>query len=308
MSRKVTQSSDYDFQVETVRLLTPEGNKSSVFLNRRVDNREELGTCTEHYGLVQNADLINRADEALDRRGMTDYERKISVTDNGSKLRAIYDFKRDADKLVVPEVGDEMGFRLIVQNSFDRSLKVSFALGFLRLACTNGMTTLERELDMVKRHTKKIDINSLLTDQALGEALAKFDDAANVYTEIARKDVTQQQGLNVLQNLQKKNVFSEKVREGIASIWNNPRRDEDGKAGEMRNLYQLYNAGTEWLTSAHHTDSKGNELGTYESRRFELANRVSTSMLKTFEASSRTESRFNRLILAPKSEAIVQTA
>jgi hypothetical protein len=55
MSRKVTQSSDYDFQVETVRLLTPEGNKSSVFLNRRVDNHEELGTCTEHYGLVQNA-------------------------------------------------------------------------------------------------------------------------------------------------------------------------------------------------------------------------------------------------------------
>ena len=212
MSRKVTQSSDYDFQVETVRLLTPEGNKSSVFLNRRVDNHEELGTCTEHYGLVQNADLINRADEALDRRGMTDYERKIYVTDNGSKLRAIYDFKRDADKLVVPEVGDEMGFRLIVQNSFDRSLKVSFALGFLRLACTNGMTTLERELDMVKRHTKKIDINSLLTDQALGEALAKFDDAANVYTEIARKNVTQQQGLNVLQNLQKKNERSRNTR------------------------------------------------------------------------------------------------
>ena len=230
MSRKVTQSSDYDFQVETVRLLTPEGNKSSVFLNRRVDNREELGTCTEHYGLVQNSDLINRADEALDRRGMTDYERKIYVTDNGSKLALFTILSVTLTSWLCQRLV-MMGFRLI-DNSFDRSLKVSFALGFLRLACTNGMTTLERELDMVKRHTKKIDINSLLTDQALGEALAKFDDAANVYTEIARKNVTQQQGLNVLQNLQKKNVFSEKVREGIASIWNNPRRDEDGKAGE----------------------------------------------------------------------------
>ena len=207
MSRKVTQTSDYDFQAETVRLLTPEGNKSSVFLNRRVDTKAELGTCTEHYGLVQNGELLYRADEALERKGMTDYERKIYVTDNGSKLRAIYDFKREKDKLVVPEVGDEMGFRLIVQNSFDRSLKVSFALGFLRLACTNGMTTLESELDMVKRHTQKIDINALLTDQALDEALAKFDDAANVYTSIARVNVTQQQGLNAFAKSSKEKCF-----------------------------------------------------------------------------------------------------
>ena len=111
---------------------------------------------------------------------------------------------------------------------------------------------------------------------------------------------SQEEGLTVLNNLTKKNVLSESIRKGIAEIFNNPRRDEDGKAGELRNLYQLYNAGTEFLTSAHITDSKGNELGTYESRRFERAHSTSQKLLKAFDLAAGNETRLKGLVTPAK--------
>ena len=50
-------------------------------------------------------------------------------------MRTHYDFKNQTRALrrEDPEVGDEVGLRLTLQNSFDRSLRVSFALGMLRL-------------------------------------------------------------------------------------------------------------------------------------------------------------------------------
>ena len=310
MSRKLSTSNDYNYQVETVRLDNPlTGRKSNRFAAVRLDTGEEIGYFSKYYKPIQNADFFGKAEEALDRKGLLSAaERKVFVTDDGSKARVIYDFKRDQDKVVVPEVGDEMGMRLIAQNSFDGSLKISWALGFLRLACTNGMTTMERELDMSARHNQKLDLDTLMADSALDKALNKFDDALNVYTRISRVKISQDQGLVALNNLTKKGTLSESIRKGIAEIFNNPRRDEDGKAGEMRNLYQLYNAGTEFLTSAHITDSKGNELGTYESRRFERAHSTSHKLLKSFDLAAGNENRLKGLLTPAKSETVVATA
>ena len=310
MSRKLNQSNDYNYEVETVRLANPlTGRMSGRYAAVRRDTGEEIGYFSKYYKPIQNADFFGKAEEALDRRGLLDAaEKKVFVTDGGSKARVIYDFKRDTNKLVVPEVGDEMGMRLIAQNSFDGSLKISWALGFLRLACTNGMTTLEREMDMSARHNQKLDLSTLMADTALDKALNRFDDALDVYTRIAKVKVSQEEGLTVLNNLTKKNVLSESIRKGIAEIFNNPRRDEDGKAGELRNLYQLYNAGTEFLTSAHITDSKGNELGTYESRRFERAHSTSQKLLKAFDLAAGNETRLKGLVTPAKNETIVTTA
>ena len=47
-----------DYSVETVSLLTPEGEHSGWMANRRTDTKAVLGVCTERYTLVQNSSLI----------------------------------------------------------------------------------------------------------------------------------------------------------------------------------------------------------------------------------------------------------
>jgi hypothetical protein len=279
-------NANWDYKVEQQPLTRPDGERSKIFANVRTDTGEELGYSTSRYGIVNNADLLGTAETAFENRGLGNYERNIYVTDNGSKVRAIYDFKGDDLRAVVPQVGDVMGFRLSVQNSFDRSLKVSFALGFLRLICTNGMQTMERELSMIKKHNASINIADLITESALDKALEKLKGAADVYASLATVNLTQEQGLTILNNMTPK-FMSDKVREGIAGIWNKPTHEED----KARNLYNLNNAVTQHLT--HDVSDT----------RFEYANRMGQCVLKEFSAAALNEKRLKKLWTPAKNDA-----
>jgi hypothetical protein len=191
----------------------------------------------------------------------------------------------------VPQVGDTMAYRLTAQNSFDRSLRISFALGLVRLICTNGMVTMEKEVEMVKKHSRQVNIGDIISDDALDNALAKLGDSVNVYGRLAQVELEQEQGLNILANLAKGKVISEKVRESIAHIWNSPTHDED----KDRNLYNLNNAVTQHLT--HEVADE----------RFEYANRVTTNVLKRFDMAARNPKRLEKLWTPVKSDVVVVT-
>lgn len=295
MEAKQTVDSGFDFAVMQDELFLPDGKRSGWFANRRVDNDEVLGVCSERYGIVQHSDLMERAEKAFARKGLNNYTRKVYVTDGGAKLRVNYDFKDNT--IEVPVVGDKMGFRLTLQNSYDRTLRIAFMLGMLRLVCQNGMQTLEKELNIVKKHHKNLDINSIITDGAIDKALARFTSAADVFALIAGSGITQEQGVTALGNLADGNVISDKVREGISVVWNNPREDgADGQVGDNRNLYQLYNAVTQYLTSSNLTDKEGNALGVFEDSRFEYANRISGQMLKRFSLAAENPKRLKSLL------------
>ena len=316
MARDANQSNNWDYLVETVplkkknsdnlldiidgsamsdadklyairRVITGETD-TGWFANTRTDTGEVLGVCTEQYGIVNNRDLFAKADETFASRGLIPTNVETIVSGNGSRVRRIYDFKNQVMK--VPEVGDKMGMRLQLNNSFDRSLRLAWLLGMLRLACLNGMKTLETEFTLTKRHSKKADFTSLITDQALDSALGRFKDAAGVYTDMSRVAITQEQGLNALQNLANSGKLSETVRESIAQIWNNPTHEED----KGRNLYNLYNAATEHLT--HGQDN-----------RFEYADRTSKILLKDFSKATNPKA-LNKLVKAiPVDEVVTVT-
>jgi len=279
----------FDYRVKQVEVPHPEtGNKSGYFMNIREDNNEILGWTSDRYGLVQNSDLLDRASEAFESRGI-DVTRKVIVTEGGAKMRAQYDLSGDMFRADVPQVGDTMAYRLTAQNSFDRSLRVSFALGLVRLVCTNGMTTMEKEVEMVKKHSSQIRIGDIISDNALDSALSKLSDSVNVYGRLAGVALEQEQGLNILQNLANSKVISEKVRESIALIWNNPTHDED----KSRNLYNLNNAVTQHLT--HEVADE----------RFEYANRVTANVLKRFDMAARNKNRLEKLWTPAKAETVV---
>jgi len=294
ITAKQTKNSNWGFEVVQERLLRASGNNAPIYANVRTDTDEVLGYSTDRYGIVQNDDLLGRAESAFASRGIN-YERNVYATDNGAKMRAVYDLTGDQFRTKVPKVGDIMGYRLTVQNSFDRTLRVSFALGLMRLVCTNGMQTMQKDVDMVSKHSQKLDLDSLITDDALDKALGFLSKSGDVYGRLAATPLDEEQGLNVLANLTKKKVMSEKVRERVAIIWNN-RGDLLDSNNHDANLYNLYNAVTQHLTRE------------VEETRFEYANRMSNQVLKAFERGAGSQAQFAKLTKAiPVADQITVT-
>ena len=282
MARNTIQSSDYNFTVERVPLLLPNGDRSRVFSHVRTDNGDELGWGTDQYGFVQNSDLIDSVQDAFKQRKLTPTNERVVVTGRGERMYAQYDFTNKTVSVNRKDrkVGDELGLRLTVQNSFDRSLRVSFALGMVRLVCTNGMTTMEKEFSMTKKHSSNVEIGFI--GNALDRAKGSFAQAAKGFSLLGEREITQDQGRNILNQLNKSKVLSNVVRDGILKVWDNPTYEED----EARNLWTLYNAATQHLT---HDVSDS---------RFEYANSVSSNVLKRLRGAVESSDKFGRLVTA----------
>ena len=285
MAQLAKQSSSFNYSVEAapsfMQLADGAFVKDGFTVNRRTDTLEVLGKVTDRYGIVQNSDLIQVAEDAFAAKHMDNYTRRVVVTGAGEKVYAVYDFKNHTKKL---KVGDEVGLRLTLKNSFDGSLRASFGLGMLRLLCENGMTTMEREVGMTKKHSSGINVQ--FVSDALEKAIASWNSATAVFDRLSDIKVTQIQGANILANLEKQSILSGKLREGIGGIWANPTHRED--AG--RNLFNLYNAVTQHLTHDVSSD------------RFELADRVSSNVLVAFDRASQKSDRFARLVTPVKDE------
>ncbi len=278
MAQQFKQSSNYNFSVEAapsyMQLANGQFVKDGFTVNRRTDNLAVLGKCTDRYGIVQNVDLINAAEEAFVAQGMTNYTRKIVVAGEGERMYAVYDFKSVTRVLAV---GDEVGLRLTVQNSFDGQLRASFLGGILRLVCKNGMVTIDREFGMTQKHGSKVSVS--FVQEALRKALVSWDTSLNVFDRLAAVSITQSMGANILARLADSNTLSGKLLEGVSSIWATPTHREDSN----RNLYNLYNALTQHLTH--------NVAGD----RFELAERVSRNVLSVLDRASRDNGRLLKI-------------
>lgn len=279
MAQIAKQSDKFDFVVESAPsfMQLPSGSfvPDGFSVNRRMDTMQVLGKVSDRYGIVQNTDLLSVAEDAFKAKGMADYKRTIITTGEGERMFATYDFCNRVKKL---KRGDEIGMRLTVQNSFDGSLRASFSLGMLRLICTNGMVSVEREVSMTKKHSMGIDTKFIL--KALDKAVVSWDNSADALNRLADASLTQEQGVNILAQLEDSAVLSGKLRENIGMIWASPRHVEDSE----RNLFNLYNSVTQHLT--HDVSAT----------RFELANRVSGNVLSVLDRAARNPSRLAELI------------
>ena len=282
MPRPTIQSTDWDFTVKPVMLMTPEGKPSGFRGNMREDTGEILGVTSEDcYGVLQNRDLYNRAKEVLATKGLTGYTEKSLVTGGGAKFFTEFEFR---NKQIANAVGDTFGYVLRLQNSFDRTLRASFELGMLRLTCLNGAATLEREFGDTKKHSLQISIDFL--EDAIDRAFKAGEGALKVYDRLAAKKITEPQGSLILRNLVGKGILSGKLQEAMDGRWLNPTRNED----KARNVYNLYNAVTEHLTHQ------------VKSERFEYANNTSANVLFALDNAVRKPDNFAKLILPIKSE------
>lgn len=287
MSRPAQQSNHWDYTVEQVPLFA-NGKATGFFGNVRNDTGECLGVTSERYGLIQNAELLKAAIGALESRGMTDFQQRVIVAGNGQRLYAEFEFR---DRQIANAVGDLFGYRLTLQNSFDRSLRASFAMGFLRLACLNGAAALEKEFGVTQKHSTKISVDFVA--DALDRAVNSAPEALQVYNKMAAKELTNEQGQNILANLEHANLVSGVIREAAELLWLNPRRPED----QPRTVYSLYNAITEHLTHQ------------VEKERYEYASKIGHNVLFSLVNACRKPEKLAKLILpVPQNPAVVMVA
>jgi hypothetical protein len=280
MAQPFKQSSNYGYTVEAAPsfMQLPDGSfvKDGFTVNRRTDNMAVLGKVTDRYGLIQNTDLVNATEEAFAFAGMSSFTRRIVVAGDGERFYAVYDFKEVTREVVV---GDEVGLRITLQNSFDGSLRGSFLGGIKRLTCANGAVSIEREVGLTQKHGSKVSV--AFVREALTKARLAWDKSILTYSRLAGVSITQAQGANILANLGESNVVSGKVLEGISEIWAAP----SYKLDEARNLWNLYNAVTQHLT--HNVSGE----------RFELAERVSRNVLALLDKAAKSPARLDALAL-----------
>jgi hypothetical protein len=272
-------SSNFDYTVEQVPLLTPDGQQTRFFGTRRKDTGEVFATVTDRYELLQNDTLIASTEDLFKSKGMTGWKRKEVVSHGGARMRAIYDFPNIGGKVA----GQDITFRLKVQNSFDGSLRASFQVGLFRLICSNGAAVPVNALNLTKKHTASLETSFVGT--ALDAAVQSFHNALPAFDKMARINVTQAQGKTILFNLVDRKVMTEKHAEGINEIWERPSYAQD----EARNLWNLYNATTEYLT---HDVEAGKRL----KPRFELADRLNQTVTREFVNCARKGDAFDLLV------------
>lgn len=272
------QTSEFNYKVEQVPFHLPNGDKTRFFANVRTDTNEVLGCVSDRYELLQNETLVGHSESLFRSRNMN-FNRRIVVTNGGSRFRAIYDFPNIGGKVN----GQDLTFRLKVQNSFDGSLRASFAVGLFRLICSNGLAAPVSAIGMTKKHTASLDVD--FVGRSLDNAVESFYNALPTFSAMSRIPVTLRDGNQIITNLVERKIgLSERVAAGVQSVWENPTHHEDRE----RNLWNLYNAFTQHLT--HGVEENGRRP------KFELAERVNSGVLTTFAKAVRKGSYDDLLV------------
>ncbi len=281
-------TSVFDFAVEQRKTYIPHNGGYSwtgKWSNVRTDTGESLGDgISEQYGLLQNSVLVDSLEDAFrDYKQLSDFTREVSVTENGARFYGRYSFPRNK-RVLSPAVGDSVGMVFDLRNSFDRSCKAGLGIGSQRLICLNGMTSTENMASITARHTNKISVGTI--KDGIEMAIERWENSVDSIIGFRERDITQEQGIVILNNLAQKKVLSESLKDSIEFIWNG-QVEGLGRGKELdkpRNLWNLYNATTEHLT--HQVAPK----------RFEYSRSVENKVLTTFTRGMKEEKIWDALL------------
>ena len=292
MARNTKPTSDeFNYKVEQLPLYrggsAVKVGGSPVMGNFRTDNGVCLGTSTEKYEIVNNESVVEVVEDAFANTDLGEFEREIVVAREGARFYGVYDFP--TQERHIANVGDVVSLRLTLNNSFDRSCGLNWAVGMMRKVCSNGMCSLVADTNVTKKHSAKLDLSFI--KEGIDASVEKFDASVEAFKNLGKREITQKEGGLILDNLAIKKVLSESLRDSIQMVWDSPSFGED----KGRNLYNLYNATTEHLTRE------------VQGTRFEYANRVNRGVLTNLSRAEKSVDHFAKLTAkVPEKEKTVK--
>ena len=295
MPRIAKQSSNANYNVTQVAAYAPAVRNGVVMdnieratghFNVRDDTGEILGHVSSRYGIVNNGPFLGKCEETFARHGLTPTDKNTVVTQGGRRMRTVYTFAENTHR-IGNDASNDLALQIVAQNSFDCSLSPALMAGFVRMICSNGQFSMEKEISLVGRHTQRFDVNDLLTDDAMKKIMGRISAALAPFQTMARRDISQEQGLNILQGLTRKGLLAERNRERVATVWN----DETSDHAEQRTVYGLYQSVTQFLRDQ-------------SAERWEKANASGRSILRTLNKISKNDDAVATFATLPATELV----
>ena len=247
-----------NYNVSLQPLFLPGNVATKLCATVRDDTGEALACVSDRYEVVQNHDLVSAVNRGLGNLGLTPTKSETFVERNGARFNRRFEFRDKTTK--IHGIGDEVGLRLTIQNSFDGCTGIRFILGILRLVCLNGAVRSGAEFNINQRHTG-LDGFLQVVEDGVRSSVEQFDTVAQEFGILAERGVTQGQGKLILEHFVTRNVISNRIAEPIQHVWAHPTHLAD----QPRNLWSLYNAATEVLT--HQVESRSYGLAHTANRR-----------------------------------------
>jgi hypothetical protein len=204
----------------------------------RTDQQRTLAIVGKDYELVQHRESLEPAIELLGREGWKVKASRIEAFG----ARAFVELHRVDKPITV--IGEKVGERLMLRNSYDRTSSLIFEMGALVVKCLNGAVMPQGNLGFSGHHTGDLrkDLNAFIKklvgiEAALGARMIETYSGLDktVSPEIAREIV--------------KRSLGERREDAVLQYW----KTGIGRDGEM-NAWNLYNGVTQFLTH----DFKGN--------------------------------------------------
>lgn len=265
----------HDYIVRSVPLYTADGKPANAWGNQRTDTGVIIGVTSERYGIVQNSAFTDSIENGFRDVGLSFSKRDAIVTRWGARSHIEYEFNT---RTAIVAKGDTVALRIIARNSFDGTSKSSISVGAVRLVCLNGMTSFKQDLSMSVRHTT--NVSPAFVNQVLQQAMAEWAELNNVWANMARINVTQQQGYTIIENLTKRGIYAERFAKAVTDVWARPSYRED----EGRNIWNLYNAHTQVLTH------------NYGIAKYEMTQRSGHNIVTSLRGASVNENEFLSLV------------
>ena len=199
----------------------------------------EIPTKTKTYVPVSHVDFINNtkdiANRVLDKHRL--HSEQFGIARDGKQMFGTLTYKEDFH-----DQDQELGLSIGLSNSYDKSMSLGLCSGASVFVCENLMMT--GEVVAMRMHTGSIidELKGLIFN-----ALLKCEDKfSTIHADSQRmKEVSIEDSFaySTMGKLYGYGVISERQLPVMKREWKNPKHD----AFDHRNLWSLYNAGTEAL-------------------------------------------------------------
>ena len=246
-------ASNLNFIAETSEIMSP---THGVFapdhrMIIRADSNDVLGVVGQKYTPIQNSLAMSFMDTIVKREGFH-YSSAVSK-DNG----AVSIITAQSERSEAIRVGDEVAREIKLVNGFNGKVGFGVEFSMLRLVCTNGMVSGERESVIRFKHTIHVH-NRMET------ALRVFDESVSFHEEfirmsklLAQKAADKTMVEKFLNGLYSDAKQNEKKKEIITDLF------QRGQGNKGETLWDLYNGATEYVDHFHGVDENRTEFSTF---------------------------------------------
>jgi hypothetical protein len=239
---------DYDFPVHTEKVFTAKGTEApKIRAVVREDTGEIIASVSNKYQLIPHAEVVAIANQFMEAFGLP--ETKHYVAHNGAVMIGCYTFKNQTAAVTV---GDQVGMRLYLKNSYNRATSLQLRVGALVLSCLNGAVSNRSIFNIAIRHTGK---HAKIEFPFQDRVLEAYGNQVKRWRQFAELPVTREEYSSLINDVWRRGGVNKEQFEVLAN------QDADNVWHTMQNL-------TNQIT---HADQR-NEL--VRVQRLELVSRV----------------------------------